>query len=130
MLLWVCCRWDVGHPICKACTGIGSMTPIASNTLTCPPSHSDSKLENESLSSDAAKSTADGGESTPTSTAGGGSAALFPCLVYYPGSNNYSLIWVPMDGSNPAISQAAGNLLWPGSLVVLPTVLRLQSNSG
>ena len=40
-------------------------------------------------------------------TPGGGATALFPCLVYYPNNNNYSLIWVPMDGSNPAISQAA-----------------------
>lgn len=40
-------------------------------------------------------------------TPGGGATALFPCLVYYPSNNNYSLIWVPMDGSNPAISQAA-----------------------
>lgn len=41
------------------------------------------------------------------SSLGGGATALFPCLVYYPSNNNYSLIWVPMDGSNPVISQAA-----------------------
>ena len=49
--------------------------------------------------------TKDGAAST--NALGGGATALFPCLVYYPSNNNYSLIWVPMDGSNPAISQAA-----------------------
>ena len=46
-------------------------------------------------------------ENSTSSAAGSGATALFPCLVYYPSNNNYSLIWVPMDGSNPAISQAA-----------------------
>ena len=58
----------------------------------------------------------------PTST--GGASALFPCLVYYPGSNNYSLIWVPIEGANPVVSQAAAAAtggasiapLWPSGL--------------
>ncbi len=52
-----------------------------------------------------------GKDGTGATTPGGSSAgatALFPCLVYYPGSNNYSLIWVPMDGSNPATTQPGG----------------------
>ncbi len=52
---------------------------------------------------------ASGGVAKDGPTPGGGATALFPCLVYYPNTSNYSLIWVPMDGSNPAISQAAAN---------------------
>lgn len=53
--------------------------------------------------------TGGGSKDGPASSSGSGGAAtaLFPCLVYYPNNNNYSLIWVPMDGSNPAITQAA-----------------------
>ena len=47
-----------------------------------------------------------GGGATSAAAAAGGATALFPCLVYYPGSQNYSLIWVPMDGSNPIVSGA------------------------
>ena len=83
---------------------------------------------------------ADGGTDTPTSAAAtsipptssassgsagggasgtGGATALFPCLVYYPGSQNYSLIWVPMDGSNPIVSGA--NILSGSGTITLPT---------
>ena len=48
------------------------------------------------------------GATTPGSSSAAAATALFPCLVYYPGSNNYSLIWVPMDGSNPATTQPGG----------------------
>ena len=92
------------------CTPIFSVLALNLRSFYLPP---DSK-PSETSSSDAAKDSTEGGESVPTSAAGGAAAALFPCLVYYPGSNNYSLIWVPMDGSNPAISQAAGNIMWPG----------------
>ena len=57
----------------------------------------------------------------PTSGSGGtgGATALFPCLVYYPGSQNYSLIWVPMDGSNPIVSGA--NILSGSGALNIPT---------
>ena len=52
----------------------------------------------------------------------GGATALFPCLVYYPGSQNYSLIWVPMDGSNPIVSGA--NILAGSGAITIPTQVR------
>lgn len=73
-----------------------------------------------------------GSGGTGTGGGGGGSAssgagqatALFPCLVYYPGSQNYSLIWVPMDGSNPIVSGA--NILSGSGTLTIPT----QVNTG
>ena len=69
-----------------------------------------------------------GSGGTGTGGGGGGGAAaggagqataLFPCLVYYPGSQNYSLIWVPMDGSNPIVSGA--NILSGSGALTIPT---------
>ena len=61
---------------------------------------------------------ATGGGATSAAAAAGGATALFPCLVYYPGSQNYSLIWVPMDGSNPIVSGA--NILGGSGAITIP----------
>ena len=61
---------------------------------------------------------ATGGGASSAAAAAGGATALFPCLVYYPGSQNYSLIWVPMDGSNPIVSGA--NILGGSGAITIP----------
>lgn len=53
------------------------------------------------------------GDATGPGAPGGNQAsALFPCLVYYPGANNYSLVWVPVDSASAAgLPTSATN--WP-----------------
>lgn len=63
--------------------------------------------------------TGTGGGGGATAGGAGQATALFPCLVYYPGSQNYSLIWVPMDGSNPIVSGA--NILSGSGALTIPT---------
>ena len=64
----------------------------------------------DALPKDPAKLT---GESAGSGAPGGNQAsALFPCLVYYPGANNYSLVWVPVDSASAAgLPTSATN--WP-----------------
>lgn len=93
----------------------GNSLPTAGSTAT----------PTTSTTSPATTSSATSGGGVATSAAAGatgGATALFPCLVYYPGSQNYSLIWVPMDGSNPIVSGA--NILGGSGAITIPTQVR------
>ena len=95
----------------------GNSLPTAGSTAT-PTGTSTTATSTPSTSSTAGGGGAGGGV-TAAPGAAGGATALFPCLVYYPGSQNYSLIWVPMDGSNPIVSGA--NILSGSGTITLPT---------
>ena len=94
-------------PLLAGTTDGASDTPTSTAATSAPPT------------STANSGTATTGGGGGASGAAGGATALFPCLVYYPGSQNYSLIWVPMDGSNPIVSGA--NILSGSNTITLPT---------
>lgn len=66
----------------------------------------------DALPKDPAKMAADA--AGPGAPGANQASALFPCLVYYPGANNYSLVWVPVDSASAAgLPTSATN--WPAS---------------
>ena len=52
-------------------------------------------------------------------------SSLFPCLVCYPGTNNYSLVWVPIDSNTASALNSA--LLLPQTLPSTPLPAASQS---
>ncbi|CAI8035205.1 hypothetical protein GBAR_LOCUS19769 [Geodia barretti] len=104
-------------------------TPPTSTTVSLPPgSQTAPPTSTSEASTSTSTSISNGKEHGPggkDGNTGATAAALFPCLIYYPGSaNNYSLMWVPIDGSSTAaLNQASqamaagsgtGGMVWPG----------------
>lgn len=61
---------------------------------------------------------------TAAGLGGGATGGLFPCLVCYPGTNNYSLVWLPIDSpaaNNAASTTTTANLTQPASVTATPT---------
>lgn len=94
--------------------------PPEGNALPTPGTTATASSPNKAtLTTPSTSTSAATGAASSAVAAAGGATALFPCLVYYPGSQNYSLIWVPMDGSNPIVSGA--NILSGSGAITIPT---------
>ena len=68
-----------------------------------------------SLASTVAPTSPTTGSSTSVATGGGNTPSLFPCLVCYPGTSNYTLVWLPIDPTtiNPSLTNISSAALSP-----------------